>query len=60
MLIESEARKTKAPEVRHVIGSNPFHQKPNAHGIGNRIPPTEFKIKTCRFSRAYYQLGSFY
>jgi hypothetical protein len=24
MLIESETRKTKAPEVRHVIGSNPF------------------------------------
>jgi len=60
MLIESETRKTKAPEVRHVIGSNPFQQKPNAHGIGNRIPPTELKIKICRTSGAYYQPGSFY
>ena len=37
MLIESETKKDKAPEVRHVIGSNPFQQRPNAHGIGDGI-----------------------
>jgi hypothetical protein len=50
-------RKAKAPEVRHIMGSNPSQQKPIKHGIGNGIPPSELKIKTYRSSRAYYLLA---
>jgi hypothetical protein len=41
MSIEREIRRTKAPEVRHIMGSNPSQHKPVEHGTGNRYWPFE-------------------